>query len=93
MDFLVLVDNSMLLMLSGFITGLDYGFLFPSLNTLMIRNESGQIHGKINGIFTGSIGLGYIGEWFGYKSIFISTFLMLTVGLIFFFVFFRKVIR
>jgi MFS family permease len=99
---LVIVDNSFLLIISGFITGLGHGFLFPSLNTLMIRNEPKQIRGKINGIFTGSIdlgllmgaiGFGYIGEWFGYKLIFISTFLALILGLVFFYTYIRKVIQ
>ena len=98
---LVFADSSELLMVSGFITGLGHGFLFPSLNTLMIRNEPREIRGKINGIFTGSIdlglfigavGFGYIGEWFGYQLIFIATFLSLILGLIFFYTYIRKVI-
>lgn len=99
---LVLVDNSTLLIIAGFITGLGHGFLFPCLNALMIRNEPVRIRGKINGVFTGSIdlglfigsiGLGYIGEWFGYKPIFVATFISLMMGLVLFMGYIRGVIR
>lgn len=91
--FLVIVDSSFLLIIAGFIAGCGHGFLFPCLNALMIRGEPVAIRGKINGVFTGSIdlgllcgsvGLGYIGEWMGYQSLFIATFLALMLGLILF---------
>lgn len=96
---LVLVSNAFLLILSGFVTGLGHGFLFPCLNALMIRNEPIYIRGKINGIFTGSIdlglfigavGLGYVGEWFGYHPIFYVTFLVLISALFFFLLIVKK---
>jgi hypothetical protein len=34
-----------------------------------------------SGLFLGSIFLGYIGEWFGYRIIFFSTFLILMAGM------------
>lgn len=99
---LVFVDNNVLLTFSGFITGIGHGFLFPCLNALMLRNEPINIRGKLNGIFTGSVdvgifagsmGLGYIGEWFGYKILFITTFLVLIFGLALFLGYFRRIVR
>ncbi len=100
--FLVLVDNTFLLIIAGFITGCGHGFLFPCLNALMIRNEPVQIRGKISGVFTGSIdlgtflgsiSLGYIGEWYGYRHIFIATFLFLMIGLMVFLGYVKKNLR
>lgn len=97
---LVFVDNSTLLIVSGFIAGLGHGFLFPCLNAQLIRNEPEEIRGKVNGIFTGSldlglftgsVGLGYIGEWFGYLAIFGATFTALIIGLILFLANIRKI--
>lgn len=91
---LTVVKNSWLLIFSGIITGCGHGLLFPCLNSLAIRDEPVHIRGKINGVFTGgldsglfigSIFLGYIGEWFGYRPIFFSTFLILMTGLGIFF--------
>jgi len=88
--FLIAVKNSWVLIFSGIITGCGHGLLFPCLNSLVIRDEPVHIRGKINGVFTGgmdlglflgSIFLGYIGEWFGYRPIFFSTFLILMTGL------------
>ena len=99
--FLVAVDNSFMLFVSGFIAGGGHGFLFPCLNALMIRNEPIHTRGKINGIFTGgidvgifigSVGLGYIGEWFGYIPIFVSTFFVLILALLFFHSYIKKLV-
>ena len=99
---LVLVDSSLLLMVAGFITGCGHGFLFPCLSSLINRDEPAHIRGKINGIFTGSmdsglflgsVGFGYVGEWFGYTPIFILTFLMLFSGMIFFLSFLKKIVQ
>ncbi len=64
---------------AGFIAGCGHGLLFPTLNTLAIRNEPPEIRGKITGIFTGGLDtgafigaiiLGYIGEWGGLNLLF-----------------------
>ncbi len=98
---LLMVDSSGMLMLAGFVTGTGHGFLFPCLNALAVRNEPARIRGKISGIFTGSIDagnflgsllMGYIGEWFGYRPIFITTFLILMIGLLSFLGFLKKAI-
>jgi len=91
---LIMVKESWYLITSGLIIGCGHGFIFPCLNALAIRDEPIHIRGKINGVFTGgvdsglffgSIVLGYIGEWFGYRPIFITTFLVLMIGLVIFF--------
>lgn len=91
---LIIVKESWYLITSGLIIGCGHGFIFPCLNALAIRDEPIHIRGKINGVFTGgvdsglfigSILLGYIGEWFGYRPIFITTFLILMIGLVIFF--------
>jgi len=98
---LIEVDGTGLLMLAGFITGAGHGFLFPCLNALAVRHEPARIRGKISGIFTGSIDagnllgsvmMGYIGEWFGFKLIFLATFLILMTGLALFMGFLKKAI-
>ncbi len=98
---MIAVTNNGLLILSGFITGTGHGFLFPCLNALAVRNEPAEIRGKISGIFTGSMDggnlmgsvmMGYIGDWFGFKMIFIVTFLLLMTGLAAFMGFLKRVI-
>ena len=79
--FLVLMalGGDMILFVSGFMSGCGHGFLFPCLNALALRDEPRGIRGKINGIFTGgidagafsgSIILGYIGQWCGFQTLF-----------------------
>ncbi|MCP4749624.1 MAG: MFS transporter [Proteobacteria bacterium] len=96
---LVVVTNTWILSLAGFITGVGHGFLFPCLNTLMIRNESIEIRGRISGAFSGGMDsgmflgsfiLGYVGEWFGYRPIFLSTFSSLMLATVLFCIFTRK---
>ena len=79
-----------ILVISGLMTGSGHGLLFPCLNALAIRNESIEIRGKMIGIFTGgidagifsgSIILGYIGEWGGFHAIFLVAGLALFIGL------------
>lgn len=79
-----------ILVTAGILMGFGHGFLFPSLNSLAIRNEPPHIRGKITGAFTGgidggvlsgSIFLGYIGEWGGYRILFLSAGLALIMGL------------
>ena len=80
--FLVLIalGGDIILVVAGFMSGCGHGFLFPCLNTLALRDEPIGIRGKINGIFTGgidagafsgSIVLGYVGQWAGFQTIFL----------------------
>ncbi len=83
---LIFINGNAMLVLSGAMTGLGHGFLFPSLVALAMREEPAAIRGKITGVFTGgldtgcfigSIALGYIGEWAGYRTLFLSAGLVL----------------
>jgi MFS family permease len=87
---LVFLSGSTVLAISGLMSGCGHGLLFPCLNSLVIRNEPIDIRGKINGVFTGgidagafagSIVLGYIGEWAGFKALFLTAGLALFIGL------------
>ncbi len=79
--FLILMGlgGNSILALSGLLSGCGHGLLFPSLNAFALRDEPKGIRGKINGIYTGgidagvfsgSIILGYIGEWGGFRTLF-----------------------
>ncbi|MCP4755908.1 MAG: MFS transporter, partial [Proteobacteria bacterium] len=83
---LMALTNNWMLIGSGLICGCGHGFIFPCLSALAVRDEPIEIRGKIAGIFTGgmdsglfvgSICLGYVGEWFGYRTIFFTTFVVL----------------
>lgn len=89
--FLVLIalGGDTILIVSGLMSGCGHGFLFPSLNALALREEQRGIRGKINGIFTGgidagafsgSIILGYIGEWGGFQALFLIAGVALFTG-------------
>ena len=89
--FLVLMalGGDMILLVSGFMSGCGHGFLFPCLNALALRDEPRGIRGKINGIFTGgidagafsgSIILGYIGQWCGFQALFFIAGIALFAG-------------
>ncbi len=87
---LVFLGGNLVLVTAGLMTGCGHGFLFPSLNALAIRNEPINIRGKINGVFTGgidsgafmgSIVLGFIGEWAGFRVLFFAAGLALIIGL------------
>jgi len=74
------LKNEPVLCIAGILSGCGHGFLFPCLNSLMIRGQPGHIRGKLTGLFTGSIDagvfigsivLGYIGDWFGLKALFL----------------------
>ena len=87
---LILLGGNAILALSGFLSGCGHGLLFPCLNSLAIRDQPIDIRGKITGIFTGgidtgafvgSIMLGYIGEWAGFRALFFAAGLALLAGL------------
>jgi len=87
---LTFLNGTLILVVSGMVTGCGHGFLFPCLNALAVRNEPIDLRGKINGIFTGgmdagiftgSIFLGYVGEWAGFRAIFLAAGTALFVGL------------
>jgi len=87
---LIFLGGNTVLALSGLTTGCGHGFLFPCLSALAIRNEPINIRGKITGVFTGgidagvfvgSIMLGYIGEWAGFRALFLTAGLALLMGL------------
>ncbi len=99
---LIFVRDSWFLLVSGFVTGSGHGFVFPCLNALAFRNEPVNIRGKIAGISTGgmdfgmllgSLILGYIGDWFGYRPLFFTTFLILLSACGLFFVLLGKETR
>jgi MFS family permease len=88
---LTLLHGSVTLVLAGLLTGCGHGFLYPSLNALAIRGEPMAIRGKITGIFTGSIDagvfvgsivLGCIGDWLGFRALFLTAGLTMLVGLV-----------
>ena len=85
--------------ISGLMSGLGHGFLFPCLTAVAVRDEPIAIRGKVTGAFTGSMDagafsgsilLGYIGELAGYPALFLTAGLSLFVGLFFFKLFYRK---
>lgn len=87
---LIFLQGSLLLIISGLVTGCGHGFLFPCLSALGLRDEPVNIRGKISGIFTGSIDagilagsvtLGYIGELAGFQAIFLTAGAALIAGL------------
>jgi MFS family permease len=87
---LMFLGGTTVLVISGLVSGLGHGLLFPSLNALAIRKEPVNIRGKVTGIFTGgidagafvgSILLGYIGEWAGYRYLFFAAGFALLSGL------------
>lgn len=73
------IHGPLLLNLAGGCAGAGHGLLFPTLNTMAVRDEPGAVRGKATGIFTGGIDtgnfagsllLGYIGEWLGFPALF-----------------------
>lgn len=87
---LILLGGNTILALSGFLSGCGHGLLFPCLNSLAIRDQPINIRGKITGVFTGgidtgafvgSMALGYIGEWAGFRALFFAAGLALLTGL------------
>jgi MFS family permease len=89
---LALLGGPMILVLAGLLSGCGHGFLFPSLNALAVRDEPAQNRGKVTGIFTGSIDagvfagsilLGYVGDWMGFRTLFVTAGLAMLAGLAF----------
>ena len=91
--FLVLtaLGGDIILVVAGFMSGCGHGFLFPCLNALALRDEPRGIRGKINGIFTGgidagafsgSIILGYVGQWAGFQTLFLIAGFALFAGFV-----------
>ncbi len=87
---LIFLEDSVVLIIAGLMSGCGHGFLFPCLNVLAIRDEPIDIRGKITGVFTGgldagafvgSLMLGYIGEWVGFRALFFTAGLALLLGL------------
>jgi MFS family permease len=90
---LLFLNGNTVLALSGFMTGFGHGFLYPSLSALAIREEPATSRGKVTGVFTGSVDagifvgsvvLGYIGEYGGFRMLFLIAGLALLAGLIVF---------
>jgi len=86
---LIFLRGNVTLVLSGFLSGCAHGFLFPCLNALAIRNKPIELRGKVTGVFTGAIDagafigsvfLGYIGEWAGFRALFLAAALALFLG-------------
>jgi MFS family permease len=87
---LIFLSGSAVLAVSGVMSGCGHGFLFPCLNSLILRDEPIDIRGKITGVFTGgidtgsfagSIVLGYIGKLAGFQALFMAAGLALFLGL------------
>ncbi len=88
---LIFLNGIVVLTLSGILTGAGHGLLYPCLNAMAVRDEPIGIRGKLTGIFTGgidfgafvgSLSLGYVGEWTGYRTIFLLAGLALCSGLV-----------
>jgi len=87
---LAFLEGSAALIIAGLMSGCGHGLLFPCLNAMAIRDEPIDIRGKITGVFTGgldagafvgSLMLGYIGEWVGFRALFFTAGLALLLGL------------
>lgn len=86
----IFLGGTMVLVISGLLAGCGHGFLYPCLNALAVRDEPDNVRGKITGIFTGGfdagtfvgcIILGYIGEWAGFRILFLVAGLVPIAGL------------
>jgi predicted MFS family arabinose efflux permease len=93
--YLMLVDleGSGRLLLSGMVTGVGQGLVFPCFLALALRNEPIGDRGKINGAFTGgldlglfggSLLLGWIGQRAGYGPLFLMAGAFVWAGLLYF---------
>ena len=84
------ITSSLGLMGAGLVSGLGHGLLFPCLIALTIRPiaiaDRGKVTGVITGgvdlgLFIGSVVMGQLGDYFGFKSIFAAAALTMFVGL------------
>ena len=91
MLLMTFLQGNLILFTSGFMSGCGHGFLFPSLSALALRHEPIELRGKVTAIFTGaldggvfagSILLGYVGEWAGFRAIFVLAAASLFLGFI-----------
>jgi MFS family permease len=87
---MTLLHGSAILALAGLLSGCGHGFLYPSLNALAVRDEPMAIRGKVTGFFTGSIEagvflgsllLGYVGDWLGFRALFFAAGCAVLLGL------------
>jgi MFS family permease len=87
---MTLLGGAGILLTAGLFMGCGHGLLFPTLNTLAIRGEAPEVRGKVTGVFTGgidlgsflgSVVLGYIGDWAGYRALFAAAGLAVLSGL------------
>ncbi len=90
---LVFLGGEILLLCAGLLAGCGHGFLFPSLNALALRGAESHSRGKITGAFTGSIDagvfagsliLGLIGEYAGFRVLFLTATFSLWTALVLF---------
>ena len=88
---LMALGGNVILFISGAMSGVGHGLLFPSMNAFALRDEEKGVRGKINGIFTGgidagvfsgSIILGYIGEWGGFQALYLAAGAALFAGFV-----------
>lgn len=82
--------GNIVLALAGFMFGCGHGLLYPCLNALAVRNEPMGMRGKITASFTGSIDagsflgsilLGCLGDWAGFRVLFLAAGSALLLGL------------
>jgi len=96
---LCFLGGEVILVISGLLSGLGHGFLFPCLTAVAVREVPGVIRGKVTGAFTGSMDagafigsvlLGYIGELAGFPALFLTAGLSLFLGLVLFTFFYKE---
>lgn len=87
---LIFVKSVLCLVFAGLVSGAAHGILFPSLNTMALRNEVLGQRAKIlaivtgsfdAGVFMGSVALGQVGNYLGFPAIFLTAGLIFLVGL------------
>lgn len=76
------------------VTGTGHGFLFPSLSALILDRAGAEKGGMAMAMFTGAFDMGlvagaaafgFVAEYFGYRTMFISAAASTAVGALFFF--------
>ncbi|MBN1848346.1 MAG: MFS transporter [Deltaproteobacteria bacterium] len=89
--FLLFMNSMVYLLVAGLISGSSQGMLYPSLNTMAVRNEPTNLRARIMatitgaldlGSFAGSIILGQIGKALGFPAIFATAGVGFFVGFI-----------